>query len=178
MIPPPLPKPKPDLIFGYSRTAFNTKQLMAIDLLVDQLGRGYAMPDGKVRLSFLGIEFRSQSTGGSHFIATNQLTNAGAIAMEGTLQLARSISSEENLDLDEPQFFSLSIDHAMASLNVHWLSKYAESGAFCLHLNLLLGYILDVDGLRAVNRAFKNILDYGVNNRLEKIRRYIRAEKY
>lgn len=103
-IPPPLPEPKPDMVFGYSRTAFNIKQLSAIYILVDQLGRDYAMPDGKARFLFLVIEFKSQATVGTHFIATNQVTNAGAIAMEGTLQLAQSISSEENLDFDEPQF--------------------------------------------------------------------------
>ena len=90
--------------------------------------------------------------------------------MEGTLQLARTISSEENLDFDEPHFFSLSIDHAMAYVNVHWLSKDANSGAFCFHMKPLFRYFLDVDGLRAVDRAVKNILDYGVKNRLEKIR--------
>ncbi|KAK5333285.1 hypothetical protein LTR43_012667, partial [Exophiala xenobiotica] len=41
--PLPLPKPKPDLTFGYSEAAFNHKQLMTIDLLVDdQFGRSYA----------------------------------------------------------------------------------------------------------------------------------------
>lgn len=52
-IPPQLPKPKPDLVFGYSSKAFKAKQLKAIDLLVDQLGRIYAVPDGKVRFPFL-----------------------------------------------------------------------------------------------------------------------------
>ena len=65
-----------------------------MDLLVDQLGKSYAMPDGKARFPFLEIEFKSQATGGTHFVATNQAANAGAIAMEGTLQLTRKISAE------------------------------------------------------------------------------------
>ena len=168
-IPPPLPKPKPDLVFGYSKTAFDTKQLSAMNLLVDESGRSYPMPDGKVRFPFLVIEFKSQATGGNHFVATNQVANAGAIAMEGALQLARRISAEGNLDSDEPQFFSLSIDNTAAYVNVHWLSQNAESGAFSLHMTQLQRYWLDADGFIAINRAVKNILDYGVNERLPKI---------
>lgn len=167
--PPPLSRPKPDLVFGYSKIAFNTKQETAINSLVDQLGQKYAMPDGKVRFPFLGIEFKSQAVGGTHFIAANQVANAGAIAIEGTLQLVRRISAEENLDFDEPQFFSLSIDHAMAYVNVHWLSKNAEDGAICFQMEQLLLYALDAAGIKAINRAVKNILDYGVNKRLPKI---------
>ena len=92
---------------------------MAMGLLENQLRQNYAMPDGKVGFPFFVIELKSQAGGGTHFIATNQLANAGAIAMEGILQLARRISAEENIDFDEPQFFSLSIDHSMANVNVH-----------------------------------------------------------
>lgn len=52
--PLPLPQPKPDLAFGYSEAAFNRKQLMTIDLLVDdQFGRSHAVPDKKLRFPFL-----------------------------------------------------------------------------------------------------------------------------
>ena len=88
--------------------------------------------------------------------------------MEGILQLARRISAEENIDFDEPQFFSLSIDHSMANVNVHWLSQN-NKGAFCFHMQQLLQRLLDVDGLKAIDRAIKNILNYGVTKRLEKI---------
>lgn len=70
---------------------------------------------------------------------------------------------------DKPQFFSLIVDYATASVNVHRLSKNVKSGSFCFHMKHPLRYILDIDGLRAVNLAVKNILDYGVNERLQKI---------
>lgn len=111
----------------------------------------------------------AQATDGSHFIVTNQVANAGAIAMESTLQLARRISAEEKIDIDEPQFFSISIDNVMAFINVHRLSRDAKNGAFCFHMNHLQRYFLDVDGLKAVDQAIKNILDYDVNKRLAKI---------
>lgn len=81
---PTLPKPKPDLAFGYSRAAFDINQLMVLDFLTDQDTQNYAMPDGCVKIPFLVIEFKAQAKGGTHFIATNQVANAGVVAMEGT----------------------------------------------------------------------------------------------
>ena len=46
------------------------------------------MPDGQVRFPFLAMEFKAQVSGGIHFMASNQAANAGAVAMEGTLELA------------------------------------------------------------------------------------------
>lgn len=170
-MPPILPKPKPHLVFGYSKIAFNNNQLKAMKLLKGQLGENYAMPDGKIRFPFLVIKFKSQAASGTHFTATNQLANAGAVAMEGTLQLARRISAGGNIDFDQPQFFSLSIDHSTANVNVHWLSRNDENGAFCFNMKHLLQRFLDADGLKAVDRAVKGILHYGVNKRLKKIQR-------
>ncbi|KAI9678156.1 MAG: hypothetical protein M1817_006101 [Caeruleum heppii] len=162
-----LPRPKPDIAFGYSEAAFDPKQLMTIDLLIDQFGRSYAVPDDKLRFPFLGIEIKSQAKGGTHFIATNQVANAGSIAMNGSLELPRRTVGVGQFDSDEPQFFSLSMDHALACLNVHWLSGNAEDGSFSFHMEGLSKHVLDdVDGLRAVRRAVKNILDYGANERL------------
>lgn len=166
---PTLPKPKPDLVFGYSRAAFDINQFMVLDCLTDQGTQNYAMPDGCVIFPFLVIEFKAQAKGGTHFFATNQVANAGAVAMEGTLQLTRRIVAEENVDFDEPQFFSMSIDHAMAYINVHWMSRDAKNGAFCFHMKHLQNYVLDFNGLKAVDRAVKGILDYGLNERLAKI---------
>ena len=168
VIPPQLPKPKPNMVFGYSPIAFNKYQLLAMKLLENQLKQDYAMPDERVRFPFLVIDFKSQAAGGTHFIATNQLANAGAVAMEGILQLARKILAEKDIDFDEPQFFSLSIDHSTANVNVHWLSQN-EDGVFCFHMKHLLQRFLDVDGLKAIDRAVKNILHYGVDKRLKKI---------
>lgn len=165
---PPLPKSKPDSVFGYSETAFNLDQLMASDLLVTQSNQNYAMPDENIRFPFLDLEFKAHASGGTHFFATNQLAYAGAVAMEATLELARRVSAVASINFNEPQFFSISIDHAAAYINVHWLSQ-KENGAFCFHMRHLFKYILDADGLKAVDRAVKNILQCGVSERLAKI---------
>lgn len=165
---PTLPKSKPDSVFGYSEAAFTVDQLKTSDFLVTQSNQNYAMPDGNIRFPFLDLEFKAQASGGTHFVATNQLAYAGAVAMEATIELARRIPAVDNINFNEPQFFSISIDHAVAYINVHWLSLN-ESGAFCFHMRQLFRYFLDVDGLKAVDRAVKNILQYGVSERLAKI---------
>jgi hypothetical protein len=166
--PLPLPKPKPDLAFGYSQAAFTEKQLMTIDLLVnDQFGRSYAVPDQKIRFPFLEIEFKSQAKNGTHYIATNQAAGAGAIALNGNMDLTQRSFGIERFDYDEPQYFSVTMDHQLACVNVHWLRAPAEGGQHSFHIEGLSKHLLDdVNGIRAVSRAIKNILDQGVDARL------------
>jgi hypothetical protein len=164
--PLPLPKPKPDLAFGYSQAAFSEKQLMTIDLLVDdQFGQSYAVPDQKIRFPFLEIEFKSQAKNGTHYIATNQAAGAGAIALNGNMDLMQRSFGMENFDYDEPQYFSVTMDHELARINVHWLrAPRSEGGQHSFHVEGLSQHLLrDANGIRAVSRAIKNILDYGTD---------------
>ena len=169
--PLPLPKPRPDLAFGYSETAFTRNQLGTIDLLIDdQFGRSYATPDKKLRFPFLDIDFKSQAKNGTHYIATNQVAGTGALALNANLELMRRSSKGEKLDYSEPQFFSIIMDHDLARINVHWVGAPTEDGRHCFHVEGLSKHLLDdVNGLRAVRRAVKNILDYGSDERLRKL---------
>lgn len=175
--PLPLPKPNPDLAFGYSQAAFTEKQLMTIDLLVDdQFGRSYAVPDQKVRFPFLEIEFKSQAKNGTHYIATNQAAGAGAIALNGNMDLIQRSFGMEKFDYDEPQYFSITMDHQLACVNVHWLRAPAEGEQHTFHVEGLSQHLLrDANGLRALSRAIKNILDHGVDARLRVLCRALDA---
>lgn len=123
------------------------------------------MPNGAVIFPFLVVEVKAQSAGGTHFVASNQAVNAGAVAMVGTLDLAQRISAEDEIDLDQPQFFSISIDHETAYINAHLLIRNTENGAFCFHMGHLQRYFLDADGVKAVKLAAKNIIQYGASIR-------------
>ena len=166
--PLPLPKPKPDIAFGYSETAFNHKRLAAIDLLVDdQYGRSYAIPDQKLRFPFLDVEFKSQARNGTHHVATNQAAGTGAVALNGNLELMQRSFGVESFDFDEPHFFSVTMDHQLACVNVHWVRKPAENEEYSFHVEGLSTHLLnDIDGLRTLQRAIKNILSYGSDARL------------
>lgn len=88
-----LPDPKPDRAFGYSQYAFTDNQLGTIDLLVDdEFGKSYAIPDKSLRFPFLSIEFKAQADGGTHYTATNQVADTGAIALYGYLELMQRSS--------------------------------------------------------------------------------------
>jgi hypothetical protein len=167
--PLPLPKPKPDLAFGYSQAAFTEKQLMTIDLLVDdQFGRSYAVPDQKVRFPFLEIEFKSQAKNGTHYLATNQAAGAGAVALNGYMDLMQRSFGLEKFDYEEPVYFSISMDHELARINIHWLKAPAEEGGqHSFHVEGLSKHLLDdSNGIRSLSRAIKNILDNGADARL------------
>ncbi|KAL9108748.1 MAG: hypothetical protein Q9227_006544 [Pyrenula ochraceoflavens] len=166
--PIPLPKPKPDLAFGYSETAFTRNQLGTIDLLVDdQFGRSYVFPDQKLRFPFLNIECKSQAKNGTHYIATNQAAGAGAIALNGNMDLIQRSVGMEKFDHDEPHFFSVTMDHELARVNVHWLRAPPQGEQCSFHTEGLSKHLLDdANGIRAVIRAIKNILDWGADSRL------------
>jgi len=60
------------------------------------------------------------------------------------------------------------MDHAYACVNVHWLCTNAEEGRFSFHVEGLSKHFLDdEDGIRAVRRAVRNIMDYGAEERLK-----------
>jgi hypothetical protein len=98
----PLPKPKPNLTFGYSETAFTRNQLETINLLVDdQFGRSYAVPDQKFLFPFLDVEFKSQAKNGTHYVTTNQVAGTGAIALNSNMELMQRSFGAEDFDYDE-----------------------------------------------------------------------------
>ena len=166
----PLPAPKPDLCFGYSREAFNENQSDTIGLLVDdQFARSFAKPDGALHFPFLDVEFKSQAKNGTQFIAKNQVAGAGAIALQGELELARRAFSANSFDLAEPRFFSVTMDHQFACVHVHWVSA-PENGQRTFHVQGLATHVLeDPNAVRALVRAIKNILDYGLDSRLRRL---------
>ncbi|OAP57754.1 hypothetical protein AYL99_08492 [Fonsecaea erecta] len=166
--PLPLPKPKPNLVFGYSKTAFTRNQLGTIDLLLDDhFGRSYALPDQKIRFPFLQVEFKSQAKNGTHYIAANQAAGAGAIALNGNMDLIRRSFGIDKFDYEEPQYFSISMDHELARINVHWLGAPNDGGQHSFHVEGLSKHLLDDEkGIRALSRAIKNILDNGADKQL------------
>ena len=170
--PLPLPRPKPDLAFGYSKTAFSREQLSTIKLLVDEeSGCSYAVPDQMLQFPFLSVEFKSPAKNGTLYVATNQVAGAGAIALNGNLELLSRCSGAEIFDFDEPHFFSITMDNKIACVNVHWVGDRADGGQYSFHLEELSLHVLkDANSARALQRAIKNILDHGSTSRLQIIR--------
>ncbi|OBT55095.1 hypothetical protein VE04_03574 [Pseudogymnoascus sp. 24MN13] len=109
-----LPRPKPDFVFGFSRPAFTTRQIAMMMHLVDESRHSYVMPNQDARFPFLAIEFKSQANKGTHYVATNQVAGAGAIALNGQLELMRRAYGVTAVDASALCFFSITIDQAYA----------------------------------------------------------------
>ncbi|KAI9780331.1 MAG: hypothetical protein M1839_006754 [Geoglossum umbratile] len=170
----PLSKPRPDKVFGYSKKAFTKNQLGTALLLKDPLGWGYATLGNGLLLPFFNIKFKSQAKGGSHVIALNQAANAGAIVGHGLVELTRRSVGLENLDHDEPQLFSISMDHTTVHVNMHWLSADTQDGQLNFQVETLSTHDLRrLDDLRAVQRTVKSIFDWGQGEWLQMICRQL-----
>jgi hypothetical protein len=66
--------------------------------------------------------------------------------------------------------FSVTMDRELVRINAHWLSAPTDGGKYSFHVEGLSQHLLrDTNGLRAVTRAIKNILDYGSDIRLRKL---------
>lgn len=112
--PLPLPKPKPDTTFAFSKTAFTESQLGIIKSLVQfPNGPSFASPHQDVRFPFAVVEYKSQARGGTIYIATNQAAGAGAVAMNGFLELMIRGPGLDAFDVNKPLFFSVTMDLEM-----------------------------------------------------------------
>lgn len=110
-----LSKLKFDLTFEYFKAAFSHNQLSTIDLLIDdQFKQSYTVPDQKLWFSFLNIEFKLQAKSNTHYIATNQVTDADVIILNDNLKLIPQSFEAKSFDFDKLQFFSVIIDYELA----------------------------------------------------------------
>ncbi|KAL7919363.1 hypothetical protein ACQKWADRAFT_315710 [Trichoderma austrokoningii] len=171
----PLPKPKPDLVFGYSKHAFSRTELRTMELLVQSpRGKSFASPDGVLLFPFLILEFKSQAKEGSLYTGTNQAAGAGAIAMNGIRELWSRSSpglAVDSFNLNEPQVFSATMDQNILSLNVHWMGARPDTDQLSYNLEEVSMYFLKYgDGMQRLKDAIKNICDHFADKPLKDIR--------
>lgn len=170
-VPLPLPKPKPDKAFGYAKAAFNSSQLSTINLLAQvPLGPSFASPCEGLRFPFLVVELKSQAKDGSIRVARNQAAGAGAIALNGILELMSRSCTLDDLDLNRPLFFSVTMDQEFAGVNAHWIGKNLDTNQRTFHLEELKMLPLKYDdSIQVLQRAIKNIFDYAAGPHLKPI---------
>ena len=154
-----MPKPKPNLVFGYSNEAFDDNQHAVIRLLSNKPG-SYAMPAKALIFFFFTDCICNWWT---PFVAENQAANGGAIAMNDLLKWNMGILGELILGSDSSHFFSMTLNNKFASVNAHWLSRSANNKPIYYYSATLNDYLLaKASGLRAFHQIVQNILDYAV----------------
>ena len=169
--PLPLPKPKPDKAFGYAKVAFNASQLSTINVLAQvPLGPSFASPYEGLRFPFFAIELKSQAKDGSIRVARNQAAGAGAVALNGILELMSRASTLDDFDLNQPLFFSVTMDQEFAGVNAHWIGKNPDTNQYTFNLEELKMLPLKYDdSIQVLQRAIKNIFDYAADLHLKPI---------
>lgn len=166
-----LPKPKPDLAFGYSEHAFSPSELRTIELLVQSpRGKSFASPDGVLLFPFLIFEIKSQAKEESLYTGTNQAAGAGAIAMNGILKLWSRSFGLDSFDFNEPRVFSVTMDQSVLSLNVHWIGNKPDTNQISYNLDEVSICLLKYrDSIQDLKDAIKNICDHFANEPLKEI---------
>ncbi|KAK6382290.1 hypothetical protein LTS17_004177 [Exophiala oligosperma] len=171
---PSLSRPKPDVTFGFSLEAFTLTQQFTLGSVCDKNNpkQNYAIPDGKTVFPFLTFEFKAEANRGTHFSAKKQAANSGAIALNGNLRLMEQCGLGLRVfERGEPHYFSITIEFASARVNLHWVEVPAKRGGpYRFHVNTLEIYpLIHVEGLLALFRAVRNILEWAVKTRLPKL---------
>ncbi|KAI4197753.1 MAG: hypothetical protein LQ350_005728 [Teloschistes chrysophthalmus] len=115
------------------------------------------------------MNFKSQAEGGTIFAATSEAAGAGAVALNGFLELlARGPGMDADaFDFNKPLFFSVTMDLKSAQINVHWIEKTPKKNEYTFHLEELTMLPLgDGDSIQVLRRALKNIQDYAIEHLL------------
>ena len=169
--PLPLPKPKPDTTFAFSKTAVTKSQLRTIKSLVQYPnGPSFASPSPDILFPFAVVEYKSQAKDGSIRVATNQAAGAGAVALNGFLELLNRGPGLDASDINKPLFFSVAMDQNSAYINMHWIGKMSDTNEHTFHLEELKMLPLRYDdSIQVLQRALKNIHDYAAGDLLKLI---------
>lgn len=160
--PLPVPEPKPDKAFAYAKAAFGLSQLANISLLAQgPVGQSFASPHERLRFPYLVIELKSQAKDGTIRVARNQAAGAGAIALNGYLELMSRGPGLDEFDFNQPLFFSVTMDQEFAGVNAQWIGKNLDMNQHTFHLEKLKMLTLKYDNsIHVLQCAIKNIHDY------------------
>ncbi|OAA62644.1 hypothetical protein SPI_04184 [Niveomyces insectorum RCEF 264] len=160
--------PVPDLLYGYSRYgAFSPQQqtqliAMGTDVLATNQAQSLLYP-------FFVVEFKGD--GGSMWVATNQCLGGAAscvhIAERLNRQLRRACTRGEIQAVDSVAF-SVAMNGAEARLYVSW--KHDDELAYYYMAHVQSFLLQDAEHYRAFRNVVRNIVDWGKDDRLNRIR--------
>jgi hypothetical protein len=158
--------PKPDLCFGYSKSAFDKESQKAFNDMfpsLSGLSRGIYHP-------FMIVEWKSSATGGTQYDAQNQAMRSGAALVNARLDLLLRIDELPPLSTDTC-VFSCTVDTYTANIHVHWCEVDEATGTRSFYMNAVSDVMLKrPDEVWRLRREIENIMDWGLEARLERTR--------
>ena len=165
--------PKPDLSYGYHKNAFSPSEAL---LQQASVLNPYALSTTECYWPFFHIEFEPQAHSGKHWMAEHQNAISGGHSvksMERLLEYAQC-NPERHHQVHDSVAFSCCIDSDCATLWIHWVDQSHDDkeGNAPHYVSSYLGrYVFrDTTQLRDFLDHTHNIIEYGMNQRLTKIK--------
>ncbi|KAK7996674.1 glycoside hydrolase superfamily [Apiospora arundinis] len=164
-----IPKPIPDLVYGYTTkaeyTKFSDSQLIAGQTMDPPMGK--VVGTGDLSFPFFVIEFKGVGpSNGNPWVASNQCAGGSAACVETAERLNRLLQQYPAAKTLDNISFSIGMDQDIARLFVSWSSRdleyYLRDARPVFDLRSTEQYLL-------FRRYVKNILDWGKGPRLQEI---------
>lgn len=163
--------PKTDVNYGYAEETFSPEERA---ILQHNVISPYAHPSGEGFMPFFAVDFKAQSRQGTFWVAENQCAGFGAHRMNSVTHLFQRV--QRAVQTEDVVMFSCTMDCNSAVFWVHWREMNSNGdtpwhyrSAQALHLDLI-----NSDDVRQLPQTIRNILDFGLGDRLTKIRELAR----
>ncbi|KAM5346993.1 hypothetical protein ACJ41O_009998 [Fusarium nematophilum] len=154
--------PVPNLLYGYQWNADPLRRLST--------PKEFAANAQRLLLPFLDVEFRGDTgVAGSLVAATNQCLGGSASCVKIAERLKSSLRMEPQADPATTAAFSIAMSGTEARLYVTWKHDDLD-----YHTAQFAGFLLyDPEQHLRFRSHVRNILDWGVGNRVENIKRWL-----
>ncbi len=165
---PAIVTPKPDMHYGYPQKSFDGPESQLPEVMRHPRLQPYAKPTSATHWPFFAVEYKSPSRLGSRWVAENQNAGTGAHCVNSIETLLSYTKNKEENQITDSIAFSCVVDLENASLWVHWV----ERGEYRRFVSSEVGHyhIRTPDDINAFRSSVKNIIDFGLTERLEMIK--------
>lgn len=165
----PICVPKPDVAYGYTLQGFTDSQQITQKCTIDGVDLSNCSRLAKdLYWPFFVVEFEAPAMGGNIYVAENQCAGGVSASLLAS-QTLYTIASQAHdpADVTDSVAYSAATDGAGANLLIHWYE--VGDGEYCLQR--IRHYDLNrSEDIQSFQMHCKNIVDWGVGSRLEKIR--------
>ena len=154
--------PNPDTHFGYPTNQRSGWSYAQSNVISHPMARPYTQPARGNTFPFLMMEMKSESIGGTLYVAENQAAGSGSHSVNALLWLLREGHTYENSSLKETVALTIAMSHREAIFYLHCYSKADRR----YYMSFLQSYsTVTARDIRACNNTIKNIIDHGIGPR-------------
>lgn len=158
--------PKPDIYLGYPTNQSRRCSLAQSAVITHPVARPYTQPARGNTFPFLMVEMKSESAGGTIYVAENQAAGSGSHSVNALLWLLREAGTYDSSSLTDTIAFSITVSHRQALFYLHWYKEDDRRH----YMSYLKGYsTVAAEEIRACNNTVKNIIDHALGARMTAI---------